>query len=213
MHAGGGHDSTLPLLGVREPIRAASAAADVVVPFYQSMITGVLLAIVTAVAAGIWRWPWWLPLGVGVMVWVALWLYLLADHRRSLWRLEEYLDADLDGDGAVGQTKHVTRLMVTVAGTGQIVEAQFPIPPDVLTKLARGMIGAERPFSQREWKHLIKDRETFQEIRDVLMNMGMMAWKDANNRKLGVMLTPIGVETFTAVARGEVASEDILQAY
>lgn len=211
VHMGAGEPSSLPLLGIREPIRAASASSDVVVPFYQSLITGVLLAVLTAVAAFVWALPWWTPLAVGGMVWVGLWLYLLADHRKSLWRIEEYLDADLNGDGAVGKPQSVTRLMVTVNGTGQIMEAQFPVAPDILVKLARGMIGAERPFSQREWRHLIKDRNEFQEIRDVLMNMGLMAWKDTGNRKLGVMLTPFGVETFTALARGDARAEDVLQ--
>jgi hypothetical protein len=98
------------------PTRAASFQSDVLVPFCQAGVTGVLLGIVGAVAL---FWPdldahpvvvW---LGLAELITCATWLLLLLDHRRLLWAWERPVNLDLNQDGQIDKPEE--RLVIVNA--------------------------------------------------------------------------------------------------
>jgi len=65
---------------------------------------GLALGVLLTYAYG---WPWWIPFllallaGGGGLAFGSVWL--VSDHRRLLWAIEDATGADLDGDGEVGE--------------------------------------------------------------------------------------------------------------
>jgi hypothetical protein len=102
---------------LKTPIRAQSKEADVQVPREQALFTGCLVAIgSTAIAAAAVvlidtitniRYPvLWPPLVGGAAGWVTtleMWYKRLKNSDESLWRLEEWTNTDIDGNGYVGR--------------------------------------------------------------------------------------------------------------
>jgi hypothetical protein len=159
------------------------------------------------VAAG---WSWWLPPVVALVVFVWMWVKLVAEHNEHLWTKEWYQVEDKPGPAAI---QHVTRLTVNVAG-GRVVEAEFPVAHDVMVKIARGVVNAGRPFSEREWSgegRLLSSPAEFRELRDKLMDMELLTWRNPERRNLGTEWTAEGWATLQAMAAGDTHADQMVR--
>lgn len=87
-----------PIQRTSSPARAANPISDVVVPFAQSVITGIPVLIASGAL-----WDWRVGIVAGSASWFLTWQWLLRDHNAQLWRIEEIFNADIDGDGYVGE--------------------------------------------------------------------------------------------------------------
>lgn len=191
------------------PARPASVGSDVLVPLLQAAVTSVaagIVAVLIVLATGV---TFWLAVvaPIGVFVWV--WLKLMTEHNDHLW-IKEWHEQP---EAAPSNIQHITRLTVQVDG-GRMVETEFPIAHDVMVKIARGIVNAGRPFSEREWSgqgRLLASANEFREIRGRLMEMGLLTWKDEQRRNLGVEWTPEGWATLQQLAAGNAAVEGVVR--
>ncbi len=184
------------------PARPATVDSDVFVPLLQAIVTAIAAAIVAGIVVLMAGWSWWLPVVAGLVVFVWTWVRLMSEHNEHMWTKQWH---ERPEEAPASNIQHVTRLTVQVAG-GRLVEAEFPIPHDVLVKIARGVVNAKRPFSEREWSgqgRLLSSPAEFREIRDTLISMELLAWKDEERRNLGVDWTPEGWATLQRLAAGE----------
>jgi len=93
------------------PLRSSRVESEVVVPFLQTAITLLFIAL----CAGLWLWrPLAGALGtVALLVWA--WRMLRSDA--LMWRLERMTGADMTGDGVVGKPGAITLYNPAVART------------------------------------------------------------------------------------------------
>ena len=117
----------------QEPARAPTVESDVAVPLLRSVVTGVLFAGCAAGAAlvfGLAR-----PAafgGVGfVITATASWLHETGELRRLMWRIEERIERDIDGDNQVGQPPPPVDNIVPVFAGPRTTAVDVPEPPPV----------------------------------------------------------------------------------
>ncbi|MCD6552440.1 MAG: hypothetical protein J7M16_00360 [Anaerolineae bacterium] len=180
---------------VETPTRAPSAAGDVLVPLLQALISGVLGAILAAVllrgrGAGAW-------LSVGAVVAAAVWLLLLADHRRLLRTVETWTRQDLDRDGAIGQPRAQETLRVEVVeerDSGKTWSlAELPVSREKLTAIARGVQRGTLRLSRRDLASLPGiGSDKARQILAELERAGFLAYPKGRNHPDGAQLTAKG---------------------
>jgi len=205
-HSGAG--MAVPRATVEEfltPAREATVSADVVVPFLQSMVTGLMATLVAgALVVGL-RLQWQYSLLAGGLALCMTWLYLLADHRKSLWSVERY-EQDIAQPAAPTSAERDRPQNVKVKlevneSTGRIRYGHLPIDLERLSAMARS-INNGRPFSVSAWsgRGKLLSRSEFEALRDWLLESGYARWRDDNNRNLGVEFTRQGAAFWRGVA-------------
>jgi len=205
-HSGAG--MAVPRATVEEyltPARAATISADVVVPFLQALLTGLMA---TAVAGGVvlgLRWQWQIAPLAGGLALCMTWLYLLADHRKSLWSHERY-ERDLEQPAPAApaerdRPKEVKVKLEVEESTGRIRYGHLPIDVDRLSAMARALNNG-RSFSVSVWsgRGKLLSRSEFETLRDWLLESDYARWRDDNNRNLGIEFTRRGVAFWRGLA-------------
>lgn len=183
------------------PARPANVQSEIMVPLWLALITagagtalaGWLVASLTTVGA--WTmvkamFGLFLILFFGLFV---LFSYLM---QKSLWHVQKYQDM------APAETVvQKTELRVTMAGGGGGQDMLIDVDADKLRLIARGTLGADRPFSQREWKRLLS-RAQYEELRDTLMSLepAWLVWKNPGNKRQGVEWTEAGKNGLSQIA-------------
>ena len=187
------------------PTRGATIEGDVRVPLAQASITAVAVAVPVALLTASGHGSAWIPISAFGVTLTASWLWLLADHRSLLRTVERITQRDLDGDGRIAEQPVVKRVSfnaVEQTAAGHYLRSRrIDIPrgdEKAIAEMARGVV-AGKPFTQREWAH-IYNRDEFNELRDTLIKLGYAAWRDSNDRKLGVDLIATGRYLFRALA-------------
>ncbi len=186
-----------------QPARAGSVHADVLVPLFQAVITGVFVAAAATVAS------WYLATrnitinlyifaGSFILVAAFVWVKLLADHNRLLWHVERLTGRDFDGDGYIGEPpeREPDQVVVVVRRPqkeGENVEfLHYGVHRAALEKFARAALrgeslavnrwtGSGAPFSRGEYENL----------RAALKSDGLL-----RTEKGKMVLTPRGEEIF-----------------
>jgi hypothetical protein len=177
------------------------------VPFLQSFLTGLLLALLAflgmlklriyLVDALFWSVAVW------VVVLTGVWL-LLQRHWFTLTNLERLTGMDLNQDGVVAQqqpepreSRHTVRVdiqEVTPQGHLRVVTARFSVPEWKMVQLAQGLL-VGKPFSEVQWtgKNGLFSKGEFIQVRDELLRRHLLRPKNKKSVTQGFELTPSGL--------------------
>ncbi len=193
----------------KRPARTASIESDVIVPGLQATITGILAGGIVAGVAIMRRSEFAAVIGlIGcAAIWGIAWLWLLHEHRQLLWEVESIIGADLNGDGQVGQPPQPpTTVRVDITNKPSTTEEhlnffELPIDRSKMSAIARSILGGV-PFSESELvgNHKLLSGPKFRELQDVLVDRGMLRWRNDDNHRQGVMVTRGGLAMFQAFA-------------
>lgn len=174
---------TGPELARTEPARAASLAADLLVPLGQAAVTGALGAglvvfVISELAPG---WS-----GSGLKAWAGLalaisavaWWVLLGQTRRLLWAAERLTGWDLDRDGATGRPGPERLLMLNASRLKQQEQSAQGSKPAARGEFAAFVrLLALQGTALRDWESDI-GRERYLYYRDFLLNRGLARWRN-----------------------------------
>ena len=183
---------------VERPLAQPAVAACVTVPFLQALITAVPLAVLAT-----WGMieldlvqAWWPVLGIMVAgAFLVTFLIRVSDAQSTLWSVERYLSADLDGDGTVGDPEPQAHI-VTVG------PARLQTTPE--ERLRREFVlfvqgcEATEDTSMRRWESRL-GRERYQEWRDALITAGLAEWVRPGEPRQGWRLSQPAEEIVAAV--------------
>jgi len=168
--------ATKELTATAAPRRALSFEGDVAVPFMQSLISGLMLAIIgTGVLWGFlgldFAKTFTISLSLGV---AACWLWRLDVVTQTLWAVEEFAGLDLDRDGAVGKPQSI-RLEIQQGNRTEFADI------DGLEDLQRlrqfAILGLTNRLNERMVKKEFDwSREHWQGIRDDIIARGWATW-------------------------------------
>lgn len=191
-----GPDKPWPGYEVERPMRQPSVASDVMVPFLQSIITGLIVG--TGITTLLWHLadaPFW---GTWVIIAstsaVAAWLWRLGTVSETLWTVERIIGRDITGDDVVGKPEaHI----VTVRGPGVSTLTPEERKRVEFIQFIRG-IDATGDSTYRRWQHLL-GRTKYEEFRDALLKTGLAEWIDESNHQRGWRLTMPGEAIITGI--------------
>ena len=193
-----------------EPVRAPSVSADFSTPFLQAAASGLAGGLVAIPITIYFALDWWWPFVVMALAFAFFWLGLLRFHS-SMLVVRERVTSQPEQQQPPPAVE-VTRLAVALPD-GNYHENQVNVSADKVLAIAKGVVNARRPFSEREWcgrGRLLSGRTEYQEIRDTFMKLGWLAWKDEANKKQGLEWTRPGTAALKALASGHVNAERLL---
>lgn len=191
-----------------EPARAASVASDVAVPALQSLISGVVAGAVTLALCVAFGWQMRIAGAVALAVLALAWVWLLVDHRRLLWAVENLTHADVNRDGAIGQPEPA-RLVLEVKHSGG-ERSGFDFlhlgidQADFLT-WARAVLGGQS-LAVGQWvgRGRLFTRGQYDALMSELERAGIVRAADARNPQSGRELSPAGRAALRACVREHV---------
>ncbi len=172
----------------KEPARPP-VGADVGVPAAWAGLTGVALSLLS-IPVTVWaKWPWWAPLvilggGAGLT-----WLALLIRWQNLLWRIEELVGSDLDGDEVVGEPQAV-RVELVEPEKRQVRFIDLPVDDGTLKDVAVAVLLGGRSFSRRGLAGIISDGD-FRGLQTAMLQAGLARYRDGKPNA-GTELTPAG---------------------
>lgn len=180
----------------RSPVRAASMDSDVFVPFFQALITSVVIAILAIPLTILMAWPWQCPLLAFCLVLPLAWWGFVSDQRSTLWAVETIINEDLNGDGYIGAQAALPPPRVEVEVREGPVTQLHDLPGDLdaLSNFARGVIDHRWRFSERGAAASGYGATTFKELRTIFIERGWAVWNHPNYPQQGVALTRKGAE-------------------
>lgn len=181
-----------------EPARAATPQSDVVVPLFQSSISGLIVALLGAVVCFVQKWPWYVAPVLGLITLGLTWLWLLQEHRRSLWKRERYIaDNPPPAQSPAPETLRVELTSNPPAAPadgnlysgGEMRFLNLPVSRGQLAHIAQGGYRwsirglAESGLSQNEAKDLLR----------AMLTAGLLEYPHGQpNAPAGADLTPAG---------------------
>ena len=162
----------------RAPARQASPSSDVLVPFLQSLICGIVVGIVVAALA---------TLRIGALsfavTFALAWFGLLLDHRRLLWSIERVTDFDIDKNGRVGRPPEPGTIFVNAdRSRDSSAQAQAEKKREAILRFVDlvdkrqdiGLPTGQRALrGERLTRHYSVDDEFHSEIGDLLVANGL----------------------------------------
>jgi len=183
------------------PARSASIASDVVVPFLQALVTAIVTGLVSLFPVIALDLPLLTSLLAGALAMGMTWLYLLGEHRRSLWQHERF---EHEPEPPVVQPQQPPEIGVKLAvdeGPGHMRFGHLPIDHATLVTLAKALEGG-RAFSVAglTGRGKLLSRGEFETLRSWLLDSDYAHWKDSENRNLGIEFTNRGAAFWRALA-------------
>jgi hypothetical protein len=193
-------DTPQPQIKEQEYLHTAIAGA--VLPFIQSLITGLLLGLIVLVVT-LWKgFNDWLvySLLTWLIVTALTWL-TLQRHWWSLTAIERFTGWDINHDGIIGDdpqpaSRHSVLVDVSQKNAGgfdRIDTARLPFSEDNITALAVGLL-AGRPFTEREWTGAGRPLSVgqFREARTEMQKRGLIEQVNPKAPQQGYKLTYAG---------------------
>lgn len=182
-------------LGPRDyaPQRWPSVAADVTVPFLQSVITAFMISLVaTGIIWGAFGLnflkTWGITFGIGLVI---AWFWRLGVITSTLWHIEEALGRDITGDHVVGKPQPAVRIEVARENRTEYVDIEQLDDVAALRKFA--ILGLTNRFNERAVKQAFGwSREHWTEVRDDLVERRWLKWNGPEGSTQGVVLTSSG---------------------
>ncbi len=172
---------------VERPIGQPTITSNVLVPFLQALITGLaggLLVTWGAVMAELvdgW-WPLW-PGPVGFLFSLTF-LVKTGAAESTLWTVERFVGADLDGDEKVGKPE---AHLVTIRGP----EPKITTPEGKLRgEFVKFVRGCEHDTAMARWEPIL-GREQYREWRDGLIKLGWAEWVNRDRRQGWRLVRPV----------------------
>jgi hypothetical protein len=180
----------------RKPIRQASLESDVIVPFLQSVVTGIVGAVIGGGTAAILDAPkpMLVSASIGGIALGIAWLVLLSQHRSLLWEIETVIGTDIDQDGEVGEPEPETMTTVEIvdARRNAINYVRLPLSDREIERLALALLVQRVPLSRRKLEDANAiDPEKYSDTLDKLLDGGL-ARPRGKSRNAGVELTGAG---------------------
>jgi len=186
----------------------------VLIPFVQSIVTGIALGIAFGVTA------WMIGLNsafkIALATWAIaqalVWLCLLVVWFNRLGLLEQLLKTDLNKDGYIGNppsggTSGTIKLIAASPNGHSTQIGHLPGTKEQLTELARGLVKGSS-FSYDSWRQLYS-RGDFYLLQSTFVRRDWAQWKNPGVHTLGVELTdPQGLDIIEKIARGEFEFEE-----
>jgi hypothetical protein len=173
----------------RTPTRTPDLRADVLVPFWQTVITGLVAFVVMGLLAWACAWSWRVPVVITALIVGYTWWARLRLVDALLWRIESASGRDVNRDGRIGKplrgpvlvNPHAARERVQRLHTARASEEQRH---DLLVFAARC-----HTVGTSESAHGVKasgpDRRRYVERRDALFALGLARWKVAGRPNAG----------------------------
>ena len=189
-----------------QPAREGNLHSDVLVPIAQASITGVLVASVLSIATFLFITTsatvvGYLFIVASVSITAGLWIRLMSDRNRLLWKIERITGKDFDGDGYVGEPETLRIELSSVDEHGAHIEfLNIPGDGQRFKEFACGVLNG-KAISTASWtgRGGIYSRREFNELRDALLNRGWLMWRNPHAPVQGVMLTRKGREAFERI--------------
>lgn len=190
-------DGAVTQYETRKAQRAVSMEADVRVPFAQAGLTACAFGIMAGLLAWAAGWSWRVPVVAFALVLASAWLWRLRLADALLWQIETITQRDLDGDRQVGRPgprSSAATLLVNpsearaTAGRIQRANADDAELVDLLAFVNRcANLGTSE--AAQGIPPAPAARAAFARKRDVLIDLGVAAWRDPERRRLGWQLT------------------------
>jgi hypothetical protein len=185
----------------REPARAASLESDVWVPSLQALLSGVFAGLAGGAVAHVITLDRAMFIGIttGAVCAGLVWAAQVRDHNRLLWKVEEIVGADVDGDGVVGEPPRpeVHEQLVLVHGAGRAPEQSLR------RRFEEFVRGCERMgTAQNYWEQTRKlDRSEYLQWRDSLIRLGWGKWRSPGSPNQGWELIASADEVIAGMFR------------
>ena len=176
------------LIRTTTPGRLAHLESDVFVPVLQAAAIAAAVGLASGVlvllwigpgrnlqGGALWSWAGRIAGTAAVLALAAATVGFVLGHRRALWRVEELIGADLDGDRQVGEPEppKVTRIeLVEDQGKHRRFVA-LPVPDDKLRLVARACLWHGKQFSRRELSRILSQGE-YTKLADAMLGGGLL---------------------------------------
>lgn len=183
----------------QEPVGSATLEGNVTVPFLQSLISGVFVGIGAGACAMVADSPKSVGIGLvaaGVTSGLT-WLVSVRQHNSLLWRMEEFIGADIDQDGEIGKPRQTPIDEVDERypnGSPKVWRLDWlPITPEETQKLAVAVLVQGVRFTRRELTDAkVIKFDDYSKVKEVLQGRGMLC-----KNGTGVSLTRGGYQWFS----------------
>ena len=201
---------SLPEFGMYpQPAREETVHSDVIVPFAQASITGVLVGSSFAILALLFftkntTFAVYLFAVLSVLVTAVVWIQQMQKRNEILWRVESLLGRDFNGDGVVGEPSSLRIELSTTNEHGFQSMEILDLPGDALRfrEFACAVL-AGRAISLASWTGQggLYSRREFIQLRDELLKRGWLVWRNPHAPAQGVVLTKKGREAMEKVCQ------------
>ncbi|HEX2972011.1 MAG TPA: hypothetical protein VHP11_06740 [Tepidisphaeraceae bacterium] len=197
------------LARVDVPHRDPSLEADFFVPFFQTLATALLPG---SGLAAVVCWLWATPIFATWLVCVSVcggvgWLWRLGIISQTLWRVETYLDADLNGDGVKGDPGRNPSIMVVNPRNGQAALRQDDLA-QLHIEFRQFILECRNDTTAGKWEKRL-GRAKYQEFRNALISAGYARWNSDQDQRSGWRLAATPEQILLAIF-GEAASLEAL---
>lgn len=192
-----------------QPAREGNLHSDVLVPLAQASITGVLVASVLSIATYLLITTSAVIVGylfvvASVSITAGLWIRLMSNRNRLLWKIERITGKDFDGDGYVGEPDTL-RIEVSTTNEHGFRSLEFlDVPGDArrFRQFACAVLNG-KPVSQSGWTGNggLYTRREFIALRDELLKRGWLVWRNPHAPAQGVTLTAKGRRALEEVCK------------
>lgn len=120
----------------------------------------------------------------GLLALLAVWIFLLADHRRALWVVEKVTGFDFDGDGYTGEPTKV-QVEFTRKGAGEkgMDFVDLPVSFDELHQIAQLTLVHGVTFSRNGLSPVLS-QPRYNELAKIMEQRGLLIMLPNNRRVL-----------------------------
>ena len=188
----------------RKAQRLVTWESDVKVPVAQAGMTALAFGIMAALLAWAFGWSWRVPIVVTALAVALAWLWRLRLVDGLLWEIETIAQRDVNHDGRIGKpaqgftvaNPHVARQ--TAQRSARENEAEQQRAALVAFVHRCYVVGCS------EAAHGVKatgpDREAYVKARDVLLALGVAAWRNPERPRAGWTLAVTEAEALALVS-------------
>ena len=184
----------------RTPAREPNLVGDVLVPFFQALVTSWGIGMATwAVGALLFEmFSWRAALAMGAVVFPFAFITAVGVMRDALFAVE--LISGVEPGDDEQQLGHRT-LRVEVSDPRKMHILNLPVDEEALREFARAALEG-RSLGVNEWTGRGRPftRATYEMVRGEMIRAGLLAWRDERNPQAGVMVTERGREAFAQIA-------------
>lgn len=176
-----------------------SRMVAVTVPFYQSLITGFLAAVLVAIAiyyfGGSTKYILLGFIATWVLVTGIVWLILLHNWRELVWNMEVQMGIDLTGDQVIGRPGAPLNIRAEVSRNGGANRTYADLSGQQLLEFFEAILDGDL-ITEARWtpsKNGFSKPEYWSNIGTLIRN-GVMRWNNKDFHDQGVSLTIEGPE-------------------
>lgn len=178
----------------RQPARPASVESDVLVPFWQAVISavlgGVLVLVITVFLSIENEWSLWVPplsfLGATALILFCAWLWRLGAHCKLLWLVEMITGKDLDQDGQKGPPRQAEPFCVewTDRENKRKEKHYWPVPEAQIREIGQAHLRGVNLSKRELAKHTSLSEEKALEVLAYMRQKAYAQYVDGNRTEL-----------------------------